>query len=57
MHLYTYVSILAVLTTTVILYIIFRQNNLKDSRYHIGLFVSAVIALIASLFYRISFRL
>jgi tetratricopeptide (TPR) repeat protein len=50
MHLYTYVSILAVLTTTVILYIIFRQNNLKDSRYHIGLFVSAVIALIASLF-------
>jgi hypothetical protein len=50
MHLYTYVSILAVLITTIILYIIFRQNNLKDCRYHIGLLVSAVIALIASLF-------
>lgn len=50
MHLYTYVSILAVLITTVILYIIFRQNNLKDSRYHIGLLISAIIALIASLF-------
>ena len=50
MHLYTYVSILAVLIATTILYIIFRQNNLKDCRYHIGLLGSAVIALIASLF-------
>lgn len=50
MHLYTYVSILAVLIATAILYIIFRQNNLKDCRYHIGLLGSAVIALIASLF-------
>jgi len=50
MHLYTYVSIMAVLIATIILYIIFRQNNLKDCRYHIGLLASAVIALIASLF-------
>ncbi len=50
MHLYTYVSIAVVVLTTFVLYQIFRRNDLKDYRYHLGLGISAVIAVIASLF-------
>ena len=48
---YTYVSIAVVVLTTSVLHIVFRKKNLNDFRYYFGLGISAVIAIIASLFF------
>ncbi len=49
MQLYSIVSIVIILLSTASLFIIFRQKNLKDIRYQLGLIASAVISLISGL--------
>lgn len=49
MHIYTYVSVTVTLLSTAALHIILRKNVPEDSRYHIGLGLSAVISVTASL--------
>lgn len=51
MQLYMYISIAVVLLSTVVLFIIFQRNHLKDLRYRIGLVLSALLACAGSLLF------
>lgn len=49
MQVYSIITVVVVLLSTVSLFILFQQKNLKDIRYQVGLIASAVISLIMGL--------